>query len=248
MINLGLEDLTQVELLYGSFSFIFVVISILMGLKILLKYFEVKRAEFITIGLTWILMTSGWWRITLNFPLVILFDTEVPHIIGITIDSIFIPVALLCWIYAFCVLVYPNSLKKIMVLYLVICVIYEIILVYLIIIDPDQVVTIYSTFNSKYNLYPYLFSIFAIITFIVTGILFARKSFESEDLKIRWKGRFLLMAFLLFTIGAIFDAGIRMDVFTLILVRSILILSSVLYYMGFLLPDKVANWLIKEKE
>lgn len=245
---MGIENLSQTELLYGSFSFIFVVISIIMGLKILIKYFEIKRIEFITIGLTWILMTSGWWRITLNFPLVILFDTELPHIIGITIDSIFIPVGVICWIYSFCKLVYPEMMKRIITIYLVICIVYEIILVILIIIDPDQVVTIISTFNSKYNLYPYLFSIFAILTFIITGILFARKSLQSEDQRIRWKGRFLLIAFILFTFGAIFDAGIRMDVITLIIVRSILISSSILYYMGFLLPDKVASWLIKEKQ
>ena len=247
MINLGLEDLTQIELLYGSFSFIFVVISIIMGFRILIKYFEVKRVEFITIGLAWILMTSGWWRVTFNFPLVILLNLEVPHIIGIIIDSVFIPVAVLCWMYSFCVLVYPNSLKKIMTIYLLICLIYEAILIYLIITDPDQVITIISTFNSKYNLYPYLFSIFGILTFNITGILFTMKSFRSEDLKIRWKSKFLLLAFILFTIGAIFDAGVRMDVFTLVIVRSILIISSILYYMGFLLPDKVANWLIKEK-
>lgn len=246
MINLGIEDLTQVELLYGSFSFIFVVISLIMGLKILIKYFEVKRVEFITIGLAWILMTSGWWRITINFPLVILFDTEVPHIIGIIIDSIFIPIAIICWIYSFCTLVYPNLKKRIMAIYLVICIIYEIGLVILIITDPDQVVTIISTFNSKYNLYPYLFSIFGILTFIITGILFTRKSLQSEDPRIRWKGKFLLAAFILFTIGAIFDAGVRMDVITLIIVRSILITSSILYYMGFLLPNKVAKKLIKE--
>jgi len=134
-----------------------------------------------------------------------------------------------------------------MVIYLIICLIYEIILVYLIITDPDQVVTIISTFNSKYNLYPYLFSIFGILTFNITGILFAKKSLRSEDLKIRWKSKFLLFAFILFTIGAIFDAGIRMDVITLVIVRSILIVSSILYYMGFLLPDKIANLLIKEK-
>ena len=243
---MGIEDLTQVELLYGSFSFIFVVISLIMGLKILIKYFEVKRVEFITIGLAWILMTSGWWRITINFPLVILFDTEVPHIIGIIIDSIFIPIAIICWIYSFCTLVYPNLKKRIMAIYLVICIIYEIGLVILIITDPDQVVTIISTFNSKYNLYPYLFSIFGILTFIITGILFTRKSLQSEDPRIRWKGKFLLAAFILFTIGAIFDAGVRMDVITLIIVRSILITSSILYYMGFLLPNKVAKKLIKE--
>ncbi|MFX0070602.1 MAG: hypothetical protein ACFFAO_05865 [Candidatus Hermodarchaeota archaeon] len=245
---MGIEDLTQIELLYGSLSFLFVVISIIMGFKILLKYFEYKRIEFVTLGLTWILMTSGWWRITFNFPLVILFDTEVPHIIGITIDSIFIPIGVLCWMYSFCVLVYPKYMKPIMIIYSIICGIFEILIITFIIINPDLVVIIYSTFNSKYTLIPYIFMIFAILTFLITGLLFTKKSFKSEDPKIRWKGRFLFLAFLLFTIGAIFDSGINMDAFTLVIIRSILILSSISYYLGFLLPDKITNWLIKEKE
>ncbi|MBD3256225.1 MAG: hypothetical protein GF383_14095 [Candidatus Lokiarchaeota archaeon] len=244
---MALSDLTQIEFVYGGLSFLFVVISILMGLRILLKYFEYKRVEMITIGLAWILMTSGWWRITFNFPLVILFGLEVPHVLGIILDSIFIPIAVLCWMYSFSVLVYPNYLKVIMIIYGIICISFEIFLISLISIDPSLVVTIYSTFNSKYTIYPYIFMIFGIITFIITGILFTRNSLKSNDGRIRWKGKFLLAAFICFTIGAVFDAGINMDIITLVVVRSILIVSSILYYLGFLLPDWLAKILVKDK-
>jgi hypothetical protein len=90
--------------------------------------------------------------------------------------------------------------------------------------------------------------VFGILTFIITGILFTRNSLKSEDPKLRLKGKFLITAFICFTIGAIFDAGVNMDVLTLVVIRAILITSSILYYMGFLLPDKVAQWLIKEQK
>lgn len=245
---MGLADLTQMEILYGSLSFLFVLISLLIGLRILLKYFQYNEKTMITVGLAWIFMTSGWWRITFNFPLVILFDIEMPHLLGIIIDSVFIPIGLLCWIYSFSNLAYPDSKKRIMSVYSGICIIYEVILIILIAIDPDLVINIISTFNSKYRLYPYLFSIFGILSFLVTGVLFTRQSLRSEDPRIHWKGRFLLGAFVLFTLGAVFDAGIMMDVLTLVLIRIVLITSAILYYMGFLLPDKIANWLIKDIE
>ncbi len=245
---MGIQNLTITELLYGSLSFVFVILSLILGLLILSKYFKYKHKSMITTGLTWIFMTSGWWRITLNFPLVILFDVEVPHIVGRIIDSVFIPIAVICWIYTFTTLAYPKYKKSLLIIYSAISVVYEIVIIYLIITDPESVIIIISTFNSKYALYPYIFSIFAIVSFLVTGSLFTRQSLQSDDPKIRLKGKFLIIAFILFTIAAIFDAGVLMDVFTLILIRIILIFSALTYYMGFLLPERVASWIIKDNK
>ena len=243
---MAIEQLSSSEVLYGSLSFTFVIISLIIGIIILLKYFKYKYQALVTTSLTWILMTSGWWRITINFPLVILFDTEVPHTFGRIIDSVFIPVAIMCWMYTFSTLCYPQYRKHLLSVYLIVCIVYEIILIYLIFTNPESIIIIISPFNSKYTMIPYIFSIFAILTFLVTGALFTRLSLKSEDPKIRLKGKFLLIAFILFTIGAIFDAGVMMDVFTLILVRIILIASAFSYYLGFLLPEKIANAFIKE--
>ncbi|MFX1337919.1 MAG: hypothetical protein ACFFDK_04865, partial [Promethearchaeota archaeon] len=64
--------------------------------------------------------------------------------------------------------------------------------------------------------------------------------------KNRWKGRFILIAFISFTIAALFDVGLPVTPATLVIARLILISSSFLFYLGFFLPDKIANLLIKE--
>jgi len=71
---------------------------------------------------------------------------------------------------------------------------------------------------------------------------------RSHDQKVKWKGRFLLIAFILFTLGAFADAAIKLTPITLIIVRVILILSGIGYYFGFLLPDKIAEQLISLKK
>ena len=66
------------------------------------------------------------------------------------------------------------------------------------------------------------------------------------DIKvIQWRGRFMLIAFISFTIGALFDSAIPMSSLTIVLIRLLLISSAIEYYLGFFFPDRLANWLIK---
>lgn len=88
-----------------------------------------------------------------------------------------------------------------------------------------------------------MFQLFSVIITINTGFMFSFKSLKASDIKVKWKGRFLFIAFSLFIVGAIFDAMIKMDEIKVIIIRSILILSSIFYYLGFLLPDRLAELL-----
>jgi hypothetical protein len=64
-----------------------------------------------------------------------------------------------------------------------------------------------------------------------------------------WKGYFLLFAFILFGISAIFDALIDMNALTLVIIRIILVISNLFFYIGFILPKWVMKILsIKEPE
>jgi hypothetical protein len=71
---------------------------------------------------------------------------------------------------------------------------------------------------------------------LISGILIARQSIRSEKPEIKLKGKFLLIAFILFVIGAFADAVLLLTVITLPIIRIILISSSVLFYFGFILP------------
>jgi hypothetical protein len=55
------------EILYGILSVIFVFIAIIIGLRILTKYFELKMKELITVGLALIFLSSAWWGSAFSF-------------------------------------------------------------------------------------------------------------------------------------------------------------------------------------
>ncbi len=55
---MGIEQLTELDILHGIFTSLFVLISLIVGLRILFKYFEHKRKELITVGIAWI--GIGW--------------------------------------------------------------------------------------------------------------------------------------------------------------------------------------------
>ena len=56
---------------------------------------------------------------------------------------------------------------------------------------------------------------------------------------------YFMLSAILFTIGALLDAALTPAILTLILVRLILIASSIFFYLGFFLPEKIKNWLLK---
>ena len=71
---------------------------------------------------------------------------------------------------------------------------------------------------------------------LITGLIFARESLKSDDSEIKLKGKILLIAFILFAIGAILDV-ISNLVVSNIVARLIIVISSWLFYVGFVLPD-----------
>ena len=241
---MGIEELSQFEIYQGSLSLVFVILSIILGLRIISKYFSLNKIVFVTIGLTWIFLTSGWWGSSFAFLLFILFNIEISPQLYIFLENGFVPLALILWIYSFTTLVYSKIKKQLLSIYLVLCVVYEMYLIYFSIVDYTVIAIMTSRFNSEHNNVALIFTIFAILTAILTGILFVKESMKSEDKKVRLKGKFLLLAFILFTGGALVDV-FAVDPIGLFIARIILVISAFSYYLGFLIPDRLANIFVK---
>jgi hypothetical protein len=241
---MGLENLTQLDILNGIFAIMFIIFSFIIGFKLIYKYFSHRRIEIITIGLTWIFLSSAWWGIGILFSFYVLFDYRIGTVFYLLIGNIFVPLAIMCWIYSFSNMVYPTIKKRIILVYSVICILYEVFLIIFLITDPGMIGTFETEFYLTTELYPTVFQIFSVLTAIITGILFTRNALRSNDPKVQWKGRFLLLAFTAFTIASFFEAIILLDPLTLVIMRTILIFSAIIYYLGFFLPERVSNWLI----
>ncbi|TXT61490.1 MAG: conserved membrane protein of unknown function [Promethearchaeota archaeon] len=241
MANLNLFDY-----IHGITTLTFVLLSIIIGIRLLTKYKTLKRKEIITVGLAWIFLSSAWWGSSFSFLSILIANYEFEELLFFSLANLFIPVALVCWIYSFSHIIYPNSEKKITIPFLVISAIYEVILIILLLNPssyPEYIGEIRDEFYYSPGILTLVFQLLSVLITIITGYMFSYKSLKATDKKVKWKGRFLVIAFTLFIVGALFDALIPMDEITVVIVRSILILSAIFYYLGFLLPDRLAELL-----
>jgi hypothetical protein len=243
---MGLEGLSELDILHGTFTLMFVILFLSVGLIILLKAISLKRRELISVGLTFIFLSSVWWASAFSFLFLITFNYLLDTFTYLFLGNFFVPFALVCWIYSFLEFGYPHLKKKIMTLVLIICIPYQIFMFIFLLMDPSIIGTRIGLFYYKPNLYALIFQISAILIVIITGILFSIKSIKSADPRIKWKGKFFLMAILTFVVGGTLDMGFTLNPVILVIDRLILMLSSILFYLGFLLPDKIAKWLIKD--
>ncbi len=241
---MGLESLNAIEILRGSLSLIFVVISVIIGLKILSTYFKYQKKEFITVGLTWIFLSTSWWWPSFNFLSNLLFDQDLSIFSYLILANFFIPLAIISWIYSIYKLAYQN---KIMIISIsVICVTYEILLFLFLFINPNLIgIEIEPGLVQRTSL-TLTFAVFSIAVALISGILMAKKTLASEDRNIKWKGRFLIIAIVFFTIGAVLDAITWTNLIIIFFIRLLLILSSIAFYFAFFLPERVAKLITKE--
>ena len=200
----------------------------------------------ITVGLTWIFMSSGWWGAAFSFLSILLIQQTLNPVIYLLIGNAFIPIAIICWIYSFTSLAYPQWKKKLLILFIIIYIPYEVYIIYYLIVDPSMIAVIKGTFYAQPSLFIMIFQVLAVLVAFLTGIVFSRNSIKAEDKKVALKGKILMLAFISFTIGAFMDAVISLTPTTLIIVRLILISSAIFYLFGFLLPDRIAELLLKK--
>lgn len=241
-----LQGLSEVDFIRGSFSLIFVLISWIIGLKILSNYFKYKERVYLSVSLTWLFLSASWVWPAINFLFKLLFNQGLDTFSYLILANFFIPLAILSWVYSFGSLVFPSWRNKMMIIFYLICIPYEVLLIIFLFINPELIGIEESPELVRRTPLTFYFAIFAIIVAFTLGILFAKASMKSKDPNIRWKGRFILIAFIFFTIGAALDSFSWENLLIIVFIRLLLILSSINYYFGFFLPDKVAKSLIKD--
>lgn len=242
---MGIETLTPFELMQGVLTLSMIVVTIIIGLKILVRYFSTQQKIFITVGLSWIFLSSGWWGASLSFLSISIFNTELNDFWYIFLSNALIPIALMSWMYSFTTLISSSKKKTILIIYLIISILFEVFFIIFAIIDINLIATKQGLFETSRTLFTLSYLLFGIVSALVSGIIFTMKSLKDKDPTIKWKGRFLLLAFIFFAVGAFLDSSMPRTPLTLVLFRLILILSSAFYYFGFFLPQALQNRISK---
>ncbi|MBD3214209.1 MAG: hypothetical protein GF311_16485 [Candidatus Lokiarchaeota archaeon] len=200
-----------------------------------------KNKVYITVGLTLIFLSSPWWGRSLSFFSILLFGYAFDPPLYLFLMNFFVAFIIVCWIYSFSDLIYPDSKNKIFIPYLIISVVYELIFIILFLLDYKNIGSYEgSYFDFSRTLFTLIFALFVLVSALCTGFIFAKESLKSDKPVIRWRGRFLLLAILIFTVSValdlfVFDPNYRF------IIRIFLIVSSICYYLGFFLPENIAN-------
>ncbi|MFX1445527.1 MAG: hypothetical protein ACFFHV_19085 [Promethearchaeota archaeon] len=227
------NDLSQTEILEGTFSLIFVILSLIIGTLFIVRYISNRQIEFVTIGLTWVFLSSGWWGSAFSFLTILLFNTPLTLFQYLFISNVFLPLVLIVWIYSFCHTIYPHLEKLGLIITLLIVIPFEIVLIILLFTNPQSIGRFEGIFNVVSSPFLQVFEILLILTTLITGLIFSIKSMKVDDSSIKWRGRLLLIAFVLLTIAGLLDSLIIGGPLFLVLTRFVLISSAIIYYLAF---------------
>ncbi|MBD3341966.1 MAG: hypothetical protein GF353_22895 [Candidatus Lokiarchaeota archaeon] len=238
--------LTEFEFVNGLLSLIFVIISIIVGIKIISKYFEYKRKEFLLVGITWIGIVEPWFPSSISFLCGALTGHGLSLELYVLIGNVGIPITFNIWFIAFTDFCCEKKRKLILVLYNIYGLFFEIVLFYLLFTNPRNIGELQGLVDIEYQNIFGILLITKILLITITGIIFSVPSIRSDLQELRIRGKLLIVAFFSYAIGAYLDAGIPLNLLIIILTRILLILSALEWYSGFLLPKWMRKLFINE--
>ena len=136
-------------------------------------------------------------------------------------------------------MIYEDKRKAFIVIYSVILAVFEVYIIYFLIVDPSFIGVKQRIFDIKYSLIITIYWMWLNFSITITGLLFAKQSFKSEKKEIRFKGLVLVIAFLTYPICGVLDAGVDLNTIGLIIVRSLLKFGALMLYIGFFVPKVI---------
>jgi hypothetical protein len=131
------------------------------------------------------------------------------------------------------------------IIFTLFAIVYDGLLLFNIFTNPSNIGELTNPVDVQYKGIFSLLLLLVLVIVCITGLLFAKQSFRAEQEVSKLRGKFIAIAFVSWTIGAIADSAFTLDFVTLPIVRILLISSSVEFYIGIIMPKGVKNLFIK---
>ena len=252
-----MQFLSETAQISGLTALISVSITTVLGLIVLIKYLKTRQFLILNFFLCIIFTASPWYPSGFGYLFWIITGELLNYQVYVLIGNVAIPIAILAWLNVYLSTLNPKKKNLVLIIYGSLSIFFELYLFYFLIFAPGAPVnSLLGVINDPtnpmdidYKGFVLIFLGLSILTACITGFHFASKSMKKEELpEIRWKGKFLLIAFLLFGISAIFDAIIEMDPILLVVMRILLAVGNFFFYLGFILPTWSKKLLKIEEE
>jgi hypothetical protein len=239
-----LEVLSQVS---GVLGLLTVFVAFFYGSIVLKKGFEHKKKTLFYFFFTVIFTVSPWFSSGFGYLYWLLTQEVLPYVIYVIIGTFFVPIAVLSWFQIYMDALLKNKKKIVTFLFTGLTIAFYIYMIYFLFFAQnapvEELIGIKrNPIDIDYKGFTIVYLIICVLITISSGVHFSLVSMGiKEDLPVVWKGRFLLISFILFTIGAVGDSLIELDIISLIIVRSFMFISTTFFYVGFIMP----KWMLK---
>ena len=99
----------------------------------------------------------------------------------------------------------------------------------------------------RFTGYAVFYALISLFLVWIGLIIFLRDVFKSVSPELKLKGIFILGSLIIFSVVVQFDGFVQLDIPQLIIVRSFVILSSIFAYIGWIMPESLKKFLLKNK-
>ncbi|MBD3255052.1 MAG: hypothetical protein GF383_08155 [Candidatus Lokiarchaeota archaeon] len=228
--------LTTDEFANGLTGLIFTIIVVYVGIVIALKYFRYKQKTLLYVGLGWIGMSSPYMAVSISFVSYLITGMPLIEVVYFFVAIGLVPMFFMLWIAAATEFLYKEKQLIIFIVFLILNIIIEIYIAFALITNTELIGIKEGPVDTAWSTTIIGYFIFVIIIVLITGLLISVRSIKSPDKEISFKGKFLLVAFILWSTGSVLDAILDFPI-----TRIILMVSSIVFYFGWITPD----WLKK---
>ena len=236
-----------IDLISGIFSLIFVIITSFVGLRTIAKYFKTRQNKAILwIGCAWTLISCPWWPSAISAFVALATGTGLSFEMYVFLGTFFVPILVVFMLIALTELYFNEKRMIIISIFIIIGSLFEIYLIYHLVVDPNVLGSLKGVVDIEYKGFLRYYLIFSTLVIFISGILISLSSLKSDSQEIKLRGKLLTVAYIIFFLGAVADSSLTLDIITLPIVRLMLITSSILFYLGIILPNWMKKLFIKE--
>lgn len=250
MIFIELDPLGQLSGILGIIS---IAVAFFYGALVLIKAIQLKNKTLYYFFFAVIFTMSPWYPSGFGYLYWLITRGVIPYPIYVLLGTLGVPIALFAWFQIYIPALHPKLKYPLLIGTAILSTIYYIYVFFFLFFAPgapvEELIGLkQSAIDIEYKGFALIFLAFSLLVSTITGNEFSIHSMKSTDKIIKWKGRFLILSFNFFAIGAIGDGFIELNPFTLIFFRTFMVLASTFYYIGFIMPKWMKKILKLELE
>jgi hypothetical protein len=174
--------------------------------------------------------------------MILFTGTGLPLALYLILNNAFIPIFLSCWLLSIGEMTLYDKRKTIVIIYIILAIILETVMFYYLITDISMVGELLTPVDIDFGPITVIYWIINLSIFMISGFLFTINTLKLEEPVNKLRGKFLLIAFLLFLFGAIMEI-----IITLPINRIAVLMSAIIFYIGFTMPENIKNHFLKNK-